>query len=149
EDQRLKLTGEGDGPIGGSGANGDLYVIIKVQDHPLFKRQENDILMDLPVFYTDAILGTSIEIPTITGKAMIRIPPGTHSGQSFRLKGKGFPKVGGFGAGDMLVRLLVDTPEKVSSRHKELLEELAKAGEETPLVKAYKEKVATVMRTKK
>lgn len=148
DDQRLKLSGEGDGPVGG-GANGDLYVIIKVQEHPLFKRQDSDIILDLPISYTDAILGTSVEIPTITGKAVIRIPPGTHSGQTFRLKGKGFPKVGGFGAGDMLARLIVDTPEKISGRQKELLEELSKAGDETPLVKAYKEKVANMMRNKK
>jgi len=149
DDQRLKLAGEGDGPATGNGPAGDLYVIIKVQDHPLFKRQDNDIALDLPVTYTDAILGTSVEIPTITGKAVIRIPPGTHTGQTFRLKGKGFPKVGGFGSGDMLVRLVVDTPEKISNRQKELLEELSKAGEETPLVKAYKEKVTNLMRTKK
>lgn len=148
EDQRLKLAGEGDVPPGG-GAPGDLYVIVKVQDHPIFKRHENDILMDLPVSYTDAILGTSVEIPTLTGKAVIRIPPGTHTGQTFRLKGKGFPKIGGFGSGDMLVRLIVDTPEKISARQKELLEELSKAGDETPLVKAFKEKVVNIMRNKK
>jgi len=148
EDQRLKLAGEGDSPPGG-GTAGDLYVIIKIQDHPLFKRQENDILMDLPVTYTDAILGTSVEIPTLSGKAMIRIPPGTHTGQTFRLKGKGFPKIGGFGSGDMLVRLIVDTPEKINSRQKELLEELSKGGDETPLVKAFKEKAANIMRNKK
>lgn len=148
EDQRLKLTGEGDSPAGG-GPAGDLYVIIKIQDHPLFKRQDNDILMDLPVTYTDAILGTSVEIPTLSGKAVIRIPPGTHSGQTFRLKGKGFPKIGGFGSGDMMVRLIVDTPEKISTRQKELLEELSKAGDETPLVKAFKEKAANIMRNKK
>lgn len=148
EDQRLKLAGEGDSPVGG-GPAGDLYVIIKIQDHPLFKRQENDILMDLPVTYTDAILGTSVEIPTLSGKAVIRIPPGTHTGQTFRLKGKGFPKIGGFGSGDMMVRLIVDTPEKISNRQKELLEELSKAGDETPLVKAFKEKAANIMRNKK
>lgn len=148
EDQRLKLAGEGDAAQGAS-VPGDLYVIVKVQEHPLFKRQESDITLDVPVSYTDAILGTSIEIPTITGKAVIRIPPGTHSGQTFRLKGKGFPKIGGFGAGDMLVRLVVDTPDKISTRQKELLEELSKGADETPLVKAYKEKVSQVMRNKK
>jgi molecular chaperone DnaJ len=148
DDQRLKLAGEGDSPAGG-GAAGDLYVIIKIQEHPLFKRQDEDILMDLPVTYTDAILGTSVEIPTLSGKAVIRIPPGTHTGQTFRLKGKGFPKIGGFGSGDMLVRLMVDTPEKISNRQKELLEELSKGGDETPLVKAFKEKAANIMRNKK
>lgn len=148
EGQRLKLAGEGDSGSGG-GAPGDLYVIINVQDHPLFKRSENDVTLDLPVTYTDAILGTNIEVPTLTGKAMIRIPPGTHSGQTFRLKGKGFSKVGGFGSGDMLVRVLVDTPHHLSARQKELIEELSKSSEITPLVKSFQEKVSHLMRTRK
>lgn len=148
EGQRLKLAGEGDAPEGG-GSAGDLYVIINIQDHPLFKRNENDVTLDLPITYTDAILGTSIEVPTLTGKAMIRIPAGTHSGQTFRLKGKGFPKLGGFGSGDMLVRILVDTPHNLSSRQKELVEELAKTTEPTPLVKAFQEKVSQLMRNRK
>jgi len=148
EGQRLKLSGEGDSSPSG-GAAGDLYVIINIQEHPLFKRNENDVTLDLPIGYTDAILGTNIEVPTLTGKAMIRIPPGTHSGQTFRLKGKGFPKIGGFGSGDMLVRVLVDTPQTLSSRHKELIEELSKSKEQTPLVKAFHEKVNQLMRNRK
>lgn len=148
EGQRLKLTGEGDTAQGG-GAPGDLYVIINIQEHPLFKRNESDVTLDLPIVYTDAILGTSIEVPTLTGKAMIRIPPGTHSGQTFRLKGKGFPKLGGFGSGDMLVRILVDTPHNISSRQKELVEELSKSTEPTPMVKSFQEKISTLMRNRK
>ncbi len=148
QNQRLKLAGEGDSPAGG-GAPGDLYVIISTQDHPLFKRNESDVTLDLPITYTDAILGTSIEAPTLTGKAVIRIPPGTHTGQTFRLKGKGFPKLGGFGSGDMMVRVLVDTPSSLSSRQKELVEELAQAAEDTPMVKSYKEKVSQMMRGRK
>lgn len=148
EGQRLKLAGEGDSGSGG-GTPGDLYVIINVQEHPLFKRSENDVTLDLPIAYTDAILGTSIEVPTLTGKAMIRIPSGTHSGQTFRLKGKGFPKIGGFGSGDMLVRVLVDTPHHLSNRQKELVEELSKSSELTPLVKSFQEKVSNLMRTRK
>ncbi|MGZ3774606.1 MAG: DnaJ C-terminal domain-containing protein [Pseudobdellovibrionaceae bacterium] len=148
EGQRLKLANEGDSGSGG-GAPGDLYVIINVQDHALFKRNENDVTLDLPIIYTDAILGTSIEVPTLTGKAMIRIPPGTHSGQTFRLKGKGFPKIGGFGSGDMLVRVLVDTPHHLSSRQKELVEELSKSTDITPLVKSFQEKVSNLMRSRK
>lgn len=148
EGQRLKLAGEGDSSTAGSQA-GDLYVIINIQEHPIFKRSENDVTLDLPVVYTDAILGTNIEVPTLTGKAMIRIPPGTHSGQIFRLKGKGFPKLGGFGSGDMLVRILVDTPHNLSSRQKELVEELSKSSEPTPLVKAFQEKTSQLMRNRK
>lgn len=147
EGQRLKLANEGD--AGSAGPAGDLYVIINIQDHPLFKRNENDVTLDLPITYTDAILGTSIEVPTLTGKAMIRIPAGTHTGQTFRLKGKGFPKIGGFGSGDMLVKILVDTPANLTSKQKELIEELAKNGESTPMVKAFNDKVSSMMRNRK
>ncbi len=146
--QRLKLAGEGDlAPSGGS--PGDLFVIINLEEHALFKRVENDILIDVPVAYTDAILGSHIEIPTLTGKAQIKIPAGTHSGQILRLKGKGFPKLGGFGHGDMLVQLLIDTPANISSKQKELIEALAKSQDETPMVKAFKEKVLQMTRSKK
>ncbi|WP_409478597.1 DnaJ C-terminal domain-containing protein [Pseudobdellovibrio sp. HCB154] len=147
EGQRLKLSEEGDKPS--SGSAGDLYVIISLQEHLLFKREEADVMLDLPVKYTEAILGTEIEIPTLTGKAQIKIPAGIYSGQVLRLKGKGFPRIGGIGNGDMLVRLLVDTPQKTNSRQKELLEELNRYAEETPLVKTYKEKLENLLRSRK
>lgn len=146
--QRLKLRNEGDGGAHG-GPSGDLYVIVHVQDHPLFKREESDVTLDLPITYIQAILGTQAEIPTLTGKASLKIPNGTYSGQTFRLKGKGFPKVGGFGAGDMLVRVLVDTPAKLTSEEKDLVDKLAALAEDTPQVKAFKEKVASVTRNRK
>lgn len=147
EGQRLKLSQEGDRPS--SGEPGDLFVIITVQEHLLFKREEFDVILDLPVPYTDAILGTTVEIPTLFGKAEIRIPAGTHSGQAFRLKGKGFPKLGATGAGDMLVRVVVDTPSQVTSRQKEILEELHRFKEETPLVKSYHDKLQTLLKARK
>lgn len=147
ESQRLKLSGEGDKPA--QGVAGDLFVIIELQDHLLFKRDEFDVVLDLPVTYTDAILGTTVEIPTLFGKAEIKVPPGTHSGQVFRLKSKGFPKLGATGSGDMLVRVTVDTPAKVNSRQKEILEELHRYNEETPLVKSYNDRLQTVLRTRK
>jgi molecular chaperone DnaJ len=103
----------------------------------------------MPVTYTDAILGAEVEVPTLAGKVQIKIPSGTHSGQTLRLKGKGFPKLGGIGNGDMLLRLIVDTPSKVNSRQKEILEELHKYNDETPLVKNYKEKLDTVLKSRK
>jgi molecular chaperone DnaJ len=147
--QRLKLSSEGDGAQTSGGQNGDLYVIVNIQDHPLFKREEDDVILDFPITYLDAILGTSAEIVTLTGKVSLKIPPGTHTGQVFRLKSKGFPKVGGYGAGDMLVRILVDTPANLSTKQKGLLEELAKNSELTPQVKAYNEKVQQLMRSRK
>lgn len=147
EGQRLKLSGEGDRPAQGVG--GDLFVIIELQEHALFKRDEFDVILDLPVSYTDAILGTQVEIPTLFGKAEIKIPAGTHSGQVFRLKSKGFPKLGATGSGDMLVRVTVDTPAKVNPRQKEILEELHRYKEETPLVKSYNERLQSVLRNRK
>lgn len=146
--QRLKLANEGDGGPNG-GANGDLYVIINVQEHPLFSREDDDVLVDVPVNYVDAILGSEVEIPTLTGRVALKIPAGTHSGQIFRLKGKGFPKVGGFGSGDMRIRILVDTPNNLTGKQKDLLQELAKSAEETPLVKGFKDKMNQLMRNRK
>lgn len=147
EGQRLKLSNEGDKPSGVPA--GDLYVIINIQDHLLFKREEHDVQLDMPVTYTDAILGAEVEVPTLAGKVQIKIPSGTHSGQTLRLKNKGFPKLGGIGNGDMLLRLIVDTPAKINSRQKEILEELQKYNEETPLVKNYKEKLDSVLKSRK
>lgn len=146
--QRLRLANEGDLPAGSNRA-GDLFVIINVQEHPLFRREEDDVLLDLPISFLDAILGSQVEIPTLTGKASLKIPPGTHTGQSFRLKGKGFPKTGGFGGGDMLIRVLVDTPTVLDKKQREALEELAKAAPATPLVQQFQDKVQQLLRNRK
>ncbi len=148
ENQKLKLSGEGD-TASPNGPAGDLYVIINIQTHPLFSRDETDVVMDLPISYIHALLGTQVEIPTLTGKAMIRVPAGTHSGQVFRLKGKGFPKLGGFGSGDMLVKVQVDIPEQISAEQKELIEKLAESSEDTPMVKTFKDKSAQILRFRK
>ncbi len=147
EGQRLKLSEEGDRPT--KGPAGDLYVIIALQDHVLFRRDEHDVILDLPVKFTDAILGAEVEIPTLLGKAQIKIPPGIYSGQTLRLKGKGFPRIGGIGSGDMLIRLIIDTPTKISSKQKELIDEIHKQIDETPLVKTYKEKLESLLRSRK
>lgn len=148
EGQRLKLSGEGDqGP--GQSQPGDLYVVLQIQDHLLFKREDSDVLLDLPIVYSDALLGTEVEVPTLTGKALIRIPPGTHTGQIFRLKGKGFPKIGGFGSGDMLVQVVIDTPEKLTDKQKKLISEAAADNAEPPLVKQFKEKLQQMARSRK
>jgi molecular chaperone DnaJ len=147
--QRLKLAGEGDGPPQANGSSGDLYAIINVQPHALFRREEDEIHIEVPVSYIDAILGSEVEIPTLVGRVALKIPPGTHTGQIFRLKGKGFPKQGGFGSGDMLIRTLVDTPNHLTGKQRELIQELAKSTEETPQVKEFKEKLAQVLRGRK
>jgi molecular chaperone DnaJ len=146
--QRLKLKGEGDGG-GNGGVAGDLYVIINIQEHSLFTRENHDCYLDLPILFTDDLLGAQVEIPTRTGKAALRIPAGAHSGQVLRLKGKGFPKVGGFGSGDMLVKILIDVPEHLTNDQRELVEKLAKTVQEPETIKTFKEKMLNYLRTKK
>lgn len=147
EGQRLKLRGEGDQPIGTS-KPGDLYVIIQFQPHALFKRRDNDVLMELPISFVDALLGTSISIPTLTGKANLNLPAGTHPGQVFRLKGKGFPDIGGYAPGDMLVKVIVDIPNELNESERRALEALRTAGEQSPLVKNYKERVQKLFQSR-
>jgi molecular chaperone DnaJ len=146
EGQRLKLAAEGDSPA--SGSPGDLYVIINLQQHLLFKREESDVILDLPVKYTDAILGMEVEIPTLSGKSQIKIPAGTSTGQVLRLKNKGFPKLGSSGQGDMLVKIIVDIPQTVSAKQKQLIEDLQATNEETPLVKSYNDKLASLLKNR-
>lgn len=146
--QRLKLRGEGDAGTNGA-ANGDLYVVINVNDHPLFKRVENDVHFDLPLSFVDAALGANVDIPTLTGRASLRIPAGSTSGQTFRLKGKGFSSAGGTSPGDMLVRMLVDVPKELSEEQKETLRQLPSELKTGPQIKAYQEKVERVLKTKK
>lgn len=143
--QRLKLRGEGDSPAGNS-KPGDLYVIVNFHDHALFKRKENDVLMELPVSFVDALLGTHLEVPTLTGKAMLTIPAGTHPGQVFRLKGKGFPDIGGYAPGDMLIKIVVDVPSQVTAEDREALERLRKSSSHTPLVNEFRDKMNRLLK---
>jgi molecular chaperone DnaJ len=146
--QRLKLRNEGDAPPTGGGA-GDLYVIINIQEHSLFRRVENDVHLDLPISFSDAVLGTSVEIPTLTGKATLKIPAGSPSGQIFRLKGKGFAAVGGPGTGDMLVRILIDVPRELTDEQRALLNSFSQTLKPSPLIKTFHEKVDRILKSKK
>jgi molecular chaperone DnaJ len=139
---RLKLRGEGEvGHNGGPG--GDLYVVLRVREHPLFKRQGNDVICEVPIGFVHAALGTEIDVPTLKGKVKMKIPSGTQSGAVFRLKGKGVPDVRGYGQGDALVRVVIETPKKLSAKQRELLEEFARiSGEEVhPISKGFFDKV--------
>jgi len=121
---RLRIAGEGESGIGG-GPRGDLYVQIEVLPHPLFTREGDEVICEVPISYTQAALGDEIEVPTLNGRHRLVIPPGTPSGKSFRLKGKGLPNLRGHGRGDQQVRLVVQVPTKLSARERELLQELA------------------------
>ncbi|MEK6554417.1 MAG: DnaJ C-terminal domain-containing protein [Bdellovibrionota bacterium] len=146
--QRLKLRGEGDTGTHG-GANGDLYVVVNISEHPLFKRVENDVTMDLPISFVDAILGTDVEVPTLAGSATVKIPPNTHNGQTFRLRGKGFPDLGGKSSGDMLLKVLIDVPKNLTESQKELIQQLSSVADSAPLVRDYKEKAKRILDSRK
>jgi molecular chaperone DnaJ len=139
---RLKLRAEGEAGRNG-GPPGDLYVVLTVEEHALFTRHENDIVCEVPVSFPQAALGAEIDVPTLEGKVKMKVPHGTQSGSVFRLKGKGVPDLRGGRRGDELVRILVETPRKLSPRQRELLEEFARtSGEElSPLSKGFFEKV--------
>ena len=139
---RLKLRGEGEAGRNG-GPAGDLYVVINVEEHPLFTRQDNDIVCEVPISFAQAALGAEIEVPTIEGKLKMKVAAATQSGTVLRLRGKGVPDLRGSGRGDQLVRVVVETPRKLTPRQRELLEEFARSsGEEVnPLTKGFFDKV--------
>ena len=117
---RLKMSGYGDAGIGG-GPAGDLYVFIDVESHPVFERDGDNIILELPMGFAEASLGTKKEIPTLSGKCLLTIPEGTQSGKIFRVRGKGFPNVHGRGKGDLLVYATVETPTHLTDNQKEML----------------------------
>ena len=120
---RLKMNGYGDAGQAG-GPPGDLYVFITVEPSDLFERQGNDVLLDLPISFTEGALGCKKEVPSLLHHSCrITIPEGTQNGKIFRVKGEGFPNVHGHGKGDLLVRIYVETPTGLSERQKALLQE--------------------------
>lgn len=122
---RLKMNGYGDAGQDG-GPPGDLYVFITVEPSDLFERQGNDIILDLPVTFTEAALGCKKEVPSLFhNTCRITIPEGTQNGKTFRVKGEGFPNVHGHGKGDLLVNIFVETPTGLSERQKQLLQEFS------------------------
>ncbi|MGB1103335.1 MAG: molecular chaperone DnaJ [Crocinitomicaceae bacterium] len=123
EGMQLKVGGKGNaGPF--NGVPGDLLVVIEEEKHENLKRDGNNLHYEAYVGFIDAVLGTSIEVPLVEGKAKIKIEPGTQSGKMLRLRGKGLPSVQGYGSGDLLVHINVWTPKKISAEEKELLEKL-------------------------
>jgi molecular chaperone DnaJ len=139
---RLKLAGEGEVGVRG-GPPGDLYVVVAVKEHSLFTRHGDDVYCEVPVSFSQAALGAQIEIPTISGRATLKIPPGTQTGAEFRMRGKGFPNVRGYGQGDLLARIFVEVPAHLSAKQRDLLEQFAKLenSEGSPLVQGFWDKV--------
>lgn len=122
---RIRLKGRGEQGRNG-GPPGDLYVVARVAGSPLYERRGSDLIVDVPVSYTDAALGASLEVPTPDGPISLKVPAGSQPGKLLKVKGRGAPKLKGGGKGDLLARLRLTVPEKVSKQERELLEELRK-----------------------
>jgi molecular chaperone DnaJ len=136
--QRIRIAGKGNAGTHG-GQPGDLYVIIRAGDHPVFHRDGDDIRITVPVTATEAALGAKIEVPTIDGRALLKVPPGTQSGQKLRLREKGVPSATKEGArGDEIVEVKVTVPMPRDEKTKELLRELAKLNPEDPRAELFK-----------
>ncbi|PIZ50745.1 molecular chaperone DnaJ [Candidatus Woesearchaeota archaeon CG_4_10_14_0_2_um_filter_33_13] len=131
---RLRVAGEGE--VGSQGGpSGDLYVIISVKEHKFFERDEDDLLITIPISFTQAVLGDEIEVPTITGKATLTIPAGTDSETTFRMRGQGMPHLRGSGKGDQMVKMQIEVPKKLNKKQKDSLKQF---GEDKPSKSFFK-----------
>ncbi len=122
---RMRLKGEGAAGFRGS-QPGDLYIFIEIKPHPQFKREGLNIICYLAITFPEAVLGAELEVPTLSGKERLEIPPGTQNGAVFRLRGKGMPGLNGMSRGDQMVVIEVEVPKKINEKQKELLQEFAK-----------------------
>lgn len=137
--QRIRIAGKGNAGARGGGV-GDLYVIIRIDQHPIFRREGDDTYITVPVTAFEAALGAKIEVPTIDGRSVLKIPPGTQSGQKLRLREKGVPSATKDGArGDEIVEVKITVPMPRDEKTKELLRELAKLNPEDPRAELWKE----------
>ncbi len=142
---RLRIPGEGE-PGERGGGPGDLYIFLNVEPHPLFRRENDDIILEVPISFPQAALGAEIDVPTLDGPVKLKIPPGTQSGKVLRLKGKGIASLQTGRRGDAQVIIRVETPAKLNKRQRELLEEFANiSGDDTtPLRKNFFSKVKEI-----
>ncbi len=139
---KLRMAGEGEaGP--NNGPPGDLYIVIEVEPHSVFRREGSDLYCQVPISIVQAILGDEIQVPTLEGKVSLKIPSGTQPGRRFRLKNKGLQNIQGYGRGDLYVEARVVIPEKTNRKQRELLEEFAQiSGDEiNPEQKSFLKKV--------
>jgi len=145
---RLRIVNEGDSGVRG-GPPGDLYVVIHVLPHEFFRREGDDIYCEIPITFSQAVLGTEIEAPTLRSKARIKIPTGTQTGTIFRLRGEGIPRLHGSGRGDQNVKIKIVTPKKLNKRQRELFEELSeieKMKEDEGFIGRFKNNVGGMFR---
>jgi molecular chaperone DnaJ len=141
EGSRLRSLGNGEAGIRG-GPPGDLYVVIHVKEHKIFQREGDDLYCDVPIPFSVAALSGEIDVPTLEGRAQLKVPAGTQSGQMFKLRGKGITNVNGRGHGDLFARLIVEVPSRLNALQRSKLEEFAAlcGDENTPLRKSFFER---------
>jgi len=143
-DNGMQLCLRGEGEVGQNGGpRGDLYVNVIVDEHPIFHREGTHLMCEIPITYTQAVLGSELEIPLLKGTEILTIPPGTQPGESFRLRGKGMPDPRGGRTGDLHVAVKLDVPRKLDEEHEELLRKLAELEKArvTPHQKTWFEKL--------
>lgn len=138
---RLRSSGNGEAGMRGAPA-GDLYVVIHIREHAVFAREGDDLFCEMPVSFVTAALGGEINVPTLDGKAAVKIPAGTQNGTVFKLRGKGMPHLRGSGHGQLLVRVVVEVPTKLSAAQRRKLEEFAEScgDQNTPMTKSFLER---------
>jgi molecular chaperone DnaJ len=126
---RIRVGGKGEAGVAG-GAAGDLFVRVHVTTHPVFGRRGDDLTVELPLTFPEAALGANVQVPTLNGPVTLKVPAGTPSGKTFRVRGKGAPRKGGHG--DLLATVVVDVPKKLNQEQKRLVEELREATDRSP-----------------
>jgi molecular chaperone DnaJ len=145
---QLRISGEGE-PGGAGGPPGDLYVVVRVQEHPFFKRDGTALFCDVPLTIAQAALGAALEVPTLDGgHAKLQVPEGTQAGASFRVRGQGVPQLGGRGRGDLHVTVRVLVPTRLSAEQRKLIEQLGKtlpAPEIKPKDKSFLHKMKDIL----
>ena len=147
EGSRLRSRGNGEAGIRGAVA-GDLYVVIHVREHEVFQREDNHLFCEIPISFATAALGGEIRVPTLEGKASVKVPPGTQSGTTFRLRGKGVQDLHGRTRGDLFVNAIVEVPTRLNDEQREKLEAFAKScgDDNTPLHRSFFERAKDFFR---
>ena len=138
---RLRSSGNGEAGLAG-GQAGDLYIVLSVKEHELFERQGEDLFCEIPIKFTLATLGGTIEVPSLFGKGSLKIPAATQSGTTFRIRSKGMPSLRGGSQGDQLVRVQVEVPLSLTNEQRKILEEFARISGDAnePTSKSFFEK---------
>jgi molecular chaperone DnaJ len=140
--QRLKLSGEGNSGVRG-GSSGDLYIAINIRPHSIFQREDDDVICEVPISFPLAAMGGEIEVPSLDGLVKVKIPSGTQSHRILRLKAKGIARLNGYGRGDQLLKIVVETPTNLSKQQKDLLRQLDQTYNDgsQPMTKGFLNKV--------